>query len=133
MIDTSKLPRPVTPGPWVVVGEFAEGGLSIEHHEEGNPFHVASCAITYAIGSYIPPLPDDADAIAALPTLWEALDERGAENAQLRSALTSLTEACDPYLTEAAPGEDLSGKWSRTFERLSLAVHRARQVLDGAE
>lgn len=59
-------------------------------------------------------------------------DEARAEVERLRGALSSLATACDPYLTDAAPGETLSGKWSMAFERLSLAVCEARQM-DGVE
>lgn len=62
--------RPVTPGPWRVVGDSARGGLGIEQDDDGP----LASAIIYAHGSFMPPLTQDARAIATLPDLWAAVD-----------------------------------------------------------
>lgn len=75
-------PRPGTPGPWVVIGEFNETGFGIERHEEPDPH-----AVTYPPGPYFPPFAEDAAFIAAAPEMREAIDALVAEVRRLREAL----------------------------------------------
>ena len=68
------LPRPATPGPWATVGSHDQGGIGIEYHASGRLNDPDARAVTYSGGSYMPPLTQDAAAIAALPEIRDEVD-----------------------------------------------------------
>ncbi len=51
---------------------------------------------------------------------------------RLRAALALLVKATEPYIEEAAPGEEMDGLWCHRFDSLCEARHTAKAILGGA-
>lgn len=76
---------------------------------------------------------DDLDAAARSVLASEAaIVLHAAGHDVLRSAVSDLIEATDPWMNDAAPQEQMNGLWLDRFELLSIARARGRAAVQAS-